>query len=134
LRRITTLAGVASCLLLVLAAAAIAAHRYRTHTTLSPPATGSEISGQLSSSNHRCLKGRKVLVDIEPFVASPTPRQHPVTRTDASGAWHVAATLEDRYDVRVTVLAKTISLRLHSVCSGARAEHSVGAPEPPTTG
>ncbi len=132
MRRIATLAGLACCLLLALAAAAIAEHRFRTQTTLSAPAVGSEISGQLTSPNHKCLKNRQMLVDIEPFVASTTPRQHPVARTDSSGAWHVAATLQDRYDVRASVTGKVIDFKRHLICGSARAEQSVGAPDPPT--
>jgi hypothetical protein len=130
MRRISTLAGVACCLLLTLAAVAIA-RTFRTQTTLSAPATGSEISGQLSSPNHKCLAKRRVHVDIEPFVASATPRQLPVVRTDSSGAWHAPATLADRYDVRVGVDATVVNFKRHTSCGPARAEQSVGDPNPP---
>ena len=115
---------------MALAATAIA-RTFRTQTTLVAPAVGSEISGQLSSPNPKCLKKRKVHVDIEPFVASTTPRQLPVVTTDASGAWHAAATLQDRYDVRVGVSATTINFKRHTRCGPARAEQSVGPPDPP---
>ena len=125
-----TLAVLAGCLLLLLAAIA-AARTFRTQTTLSAPAAGGEISGQLSSPNHKCLAKREVRVDIEPFVASTTPRQHPVVTTDSSGAWHAPADLEDRYAVTVGVTGKTLSFKRHLLCGGARAQQSVGDPNPP---
>jgi hypothetical protein len=128
--RAATLAALAVCLLVALAATALA-RTFRTHTTLAAPAVGSEISGELSSPNPKCLKHRKVHVDIEPFVASTTPRQLPVVTTDSSGAWHAAATLQDRYDVRVGVEAKVINFKRHAQCGPARAEQSVGPPDPP---
>ena len=74
---------------------------------------------------------REVRVDIEPFVASTTPRQHPVVTTDSSGAWHAPADLEDRYAVTVGVTGKTLSFKRHLLCGGARAQQSVGDPNPP---
>src|ERR1700751_4549181 len=104
MKRTATLAGLISCVLLVVAAGAIAAHRIKGQTTLVSPAVGSAVSGQFSSIP-KGMKNREVMIDIEPFVASTTPRQHPTTTTDASGNWQAPASLQDRYDVRATVLS-----------------------------
>jgi hypothetical protein len=105
----------------------------RRPTTLVAPPIGTEISGQLSSPNHKCLKGREVRVDIEPFFDSATPRQHPTAKTKASGAWHASATLQDRYVVTVNVVGKTIDFKRHRSCGGTQARQSVGDAEPPGT-
>jgi hypothetical protein len=134
MRRTTALAGLVGCLLLLMLGAVAVARNFKTHTTLTAPATGTQISGQLSSKNHKCLRKRDVIVDIEPFVASATPRQHPRAKTDASGYWQASATLADRYHVQVSVLSKPADPRSGRICKPARAEQSVGNPEPPPSG
>lgn len=104
MRRLAAISALAGWAVLAMASPALAGKTFRTTTTLLITSKGA--SGQVSSPNPKCLKGRRVSVSMDSRLGH---QRFPAVKTNGQGRWRVTFKVPDSYLIQVGVDARQLS-------------------------